>query len=1373
VPVLQIAVAAVIDAVLLVRMADLDANPPLVNDPAREAAASMRGYWAQVWRSVLAWMELGESERLYLEGAEDFDRISGLTAETVQVKDVAGNVSLRSNDVIDAIDNAWDHQRRNPRHTIKFRFLTTAGIGAERGAPFGVGIGGLRLWLECRLSVDAAQRERNARVIADFLLKEGKVSAAVQTFLRAASDAEIWQQLIVPIEWDTDAEEAPEIIQEIKDRLVVLGEKSGVTPDKADNVAEHLYATAYGTATRQKDRYLTRADLLRLFHERTHVSLPAATANALLAAIPRHLVPAGPLPVAVGGKSRAVGRLPRLPARYYARKVVLVDIATRLSSYPVLILQGGTGVGKSIAAVGHATASPSPWGWVDLRGVSGAALTDMLERVVAELRTEDGLTHIVLDDIDLPADARPLETPLVEIKTILGERGGHLLITSTIALPQRLSLALALPATGTMSIPPFSRDEIAEFLIARGCPGPQVADWWAAFIELHTSGHAQLVHARVATVETQGFPTPDMRSVMTTPSDVVEARAEARRLITALDASSRELICRLSLSPQALPQRQVFAIAGQPPPIAEPGLALDRLVGPWLETVSEGLYRVSPLLDGVGLEVRGEAWAIAMHSGVAHALLGLRTLSPRDVSAILFHAIAARDWSPVTHLSIGLLRSDNETWEALAQSADWFVLVGTGGAMRPETDVISLSFVRLLQFRLAAAGHDDRGAASVIACVEEELPATVEGIPLRLLRHFFLGQLLLCAEVNLPMAQLVSMGLEYIRLTDELKDVLADVEVPEFNRTMASPDGAHDLAGIAGFMLSQHLTDRHRLAALLAACEPVDPEAVRRLLWFIGGQESTAQIIFDRVWVVEAAAPDWLACREVFERAFALARRCALPGLAQGTARAIARLIDENLNDPAEALRLADTMAAEIGRSPGQEDGRATILLHKGATAEALAIWRELLPRWPPRNEFDLQQTYSHRLAAVAAARLGEWTEAANWLRGARALADEVDQATYFAALLVDEGFARWKAGDNPGALDCLVRGLTAIDRLHADDVDESVYLLRKRAGHTLMWVASSAAGRPSERFSEPPPAFCSSLDPMKEAKTPSTPSDAMWVHILQFEFATGLGDEQFRAHEARLKASRYGFTRLTFDSLRLEHRWRSLALEDFVEVVGDWMDSFDLCRRYYENGSLGPADPLPPDATVADRQQSNAEVVLIAMINAIIALTARAVVTREVLGQWATGAANAGLSAIITPWLEFVAALFLDNTTDAKAAVRDQTIAWTSQLVASIRVATDSTTRPAELLQMHYYWASLLPTTKSALFVLADVERLVTSAWRRLAEQTFLLRSPAVTAPALLRACDSVSAGWRKIGEVLSAACDAVPAAVPTEFRQRFRELQ
>jgi hypothetical protein len=38
--------------------------------------------------------------------------------------------------------------------------------------------------------------------------------------------------------------------------------------------------------------------------------------------------------------------------------------------------------------------------------------------VVAEPAAEDGLTHLVLDDIELPVDSRSLETPLVRIKTI-------------------------------------------------------------------------------------------------------------------------------------------------------------------------------------------------------------------------------------------------------------------------------------------------------------------------------------------------------------------------------------------------------------------------------------------------------------------------------------------------------------------------------------------------------------------------------------------------------------------------------------------------------------------------------------------------------------------------------------------------------------------------------------------------------------------------------------------------------------------------------------------------------------------------------------------------------------------------------------------
>ena len=576
---------------IIVRMGADDKNQPLVNDPAREAAASMRGYWTQVWRSVLAWTDLGDAERLYLEGAEDIDRVSGLAAETIQIKDVQGNITLRSGDVIEAINNAWAHRQRNPTRSIRFRFLTTSRITVEQGAPFGDGMGGLNLWRNARLSDDEGERHRDARAIAAFLVAEEKVSAPVQAFLRTASDAAIWEGLIAPVEWDTEAEEAPGVIREIKDRLVILGQSMGVAPDKAVDIAAHLYEIAYGTATRQKDRFLTRADLLRIFHARTQVSIPAATYNALLAIFPQHLATLGAdgvLPQAIGGTGSAVGRATPLPSRYYARGAVLDDIKRRLAIHPVLVLHGSTGVGKSIAAAGHVAASTLSWGWVDLRGVHSAALTSLLVRVVAELTAESGLTHVVLDNIEPPSDPRLLETPLMQIKTLLVDRGGHLVITSAAVLPQRLSLALDLPADGMLPIPAFSRDEIAEFLIARGCPAPKVAEWLAAFIALHTSGHAQLVHARIATLEAQGFPTPDLEGLATTPADVVEARAEARRLIATLDGPTRELVYRLSLTVQALPLQQVLAIARQPAPIGEPGLVFDGLVGPWVEVVAEG-----------------------------------------------------------------------------------------------------------------------------------------------------------------------------------------------------------------------------------------------------------------------------------------------------------------------------------------------------------------------------------------------------------------------------------------------------------------------------------------------------------------------------------------------------------------------------------------------------------------------------------------------------------------------------------------------------------------------------------------------------------------------------------------------------------------
>jgi len=323
-----------------------------------------------------------------------------------------------------------------------------------------------------------------------------------------------------------------------------------------------------------------------------------------------------------------------------------------------------------------------------------------------------------------------------------------------------------------------------------------------------------------------------------------------------------------------------------------------------------------------------------------------------------------------------------------------------------------------------------------------------------------------------------------------------------------------------------------------------------------------------------------------------------------------------------------------------------------------------------------------------------------------------------------------------------------------------------------MMWIATSVAGTPTKDFSEPPPALCSSPEPVKAAGLPSTPSDAMWVNILEFEFFAELGEEQFRAHEARLKASRYGLIRLSFNGLQLRRRLRSLALDDFVQTVGEWTNSLALCRRYYKENGLTATDPLPTDAIRPDRQQVDDEMALSGMLSAIFALAARGTITKEILDLWMISAEGAGLSAV-RRWLSFVVAIFVDETIKAEDCVNDSSLAWPRQALASIRVAVDTAAGPVELLRIHYYWAKNLPKTLMDSFVLADIEHLVTTAWRLLCEKRFLLRTPTRSVPVLEEACASDRTGWQKIGVVLTAACDVAPATVPSEFQQMFRELK
>ena len=118
-------------------------------DSKRQATDSIEGYRYQILHSVNAWLHLADNDILYLEVAEDFDTASDGTFTATQVKHTQENITLRSQQVIDGINNYWGLRTNNPDRRVKFRLLTKSKIAKERGNPLEMDKPGLEIWSRC------------------------------------------------------------------------------------------------------------------------------------------------------------------------------------------------------------------------------------------------------------------------------------------------------------------------------------------------------------------------------------------------------------------------------------------------------------------------------------------------------------------------------------------------------------------------------------------------------------------------------------------------------------------------------------------------------------------------------------------------------------------------------------------------------------------------------------------------------------------------------------------------------------------------------------------------------------------------------------------------------------------------------------------------------------------------------------------------------------------------------------------------------------------------------------------------------------------------------------------------------------------------
>ena len=146
-----------------------------------------------------------------------------------------------------------------------------------------------------------------------------------------------------------------------------------------------------------------------------------------------------------------------------------------------------------------------------------------------------------------------------------------------------------------------------------------------------------------------------------------------------------------------------------------PGEHLDRLVGPWIEQLPEGRFRVSPLLSNSGKEVLSDSEIRMVHEAVSLKFLRARSVTPWDVATALLHAFAARSLSALSHWARQISQAKRGTQAELADALFWFSSMG----QEPEQSLFSENptcdfFLRLAQFRIAAAAGRQAEARVIV-----------------------------------------------------------------------------------------------------------------------------------------------------------------------------------------------------------------------------------------------------------------------------------------------------------------------------------------------------------------------------------------------------------------------------------------------------------------------------------------------------------------------------------------------------------------------------------------------------------------------------------------------------------------------------------
>lgn len=1325
-------------------------------DPARQAVSTIRGYIYQVWWSVDAWLQLQSvDEVIYLEGAEDLDKVGADEATAGQIKHEAASISLNNKRAHEALENFWALSEREPNRHVDFHYMTTASAATERDGVFG-DVCGVEAWRVAQTRLDMAG------VIQTYLAEKLPATSSLRAFLASAEAGQVQARLIRRFHWFLNQPGVADVKLSVDDRLTARLSAKNIPLSYLERVRNHLYSFTWDTLVKPEShkRRLTVADLLRQVDAATTEHLPVTARQYQQFVEALHAGAFDP-----GGVLLKLMRLPvpEVPSPLLARPQLVGNVRRLVDERKAVLLTGTVFKGKTTLAQLVATElCPDAW-WFPVSARSGTETDNLLRALAAVVDQESAPAVIVVDDLDLSTAAHSAyRHSLALVVNRAGRVGRGLLLTARGASSTAAQLS-DFSGIEVVDVPEMSREEVQDHCVNNGC-SERLSPAWGALIHGLTHGHPKLIQVRIAELASSNWP-PLSPDVITQSTALASAKQAARLLLAeSVKPETAEFVYTAAEASVPMTRLMLQGLLHAIDGAANEGDVIDSLRGKWLESVADRL-RVTPMLQGSAAEVWLPEKRQLAHRRIYDAIFGVRKLDTYDGAALLFHAFIAQDEARLMHCVRVLEGIDERTVSsAVFQQLLWLPIVALAPGQRFFDGHAFVSvLLRQLQFSVASEVDSD-SLATIFDRWKEEVVAVQNEGAREAMEVLLWSKVLTTRSSKISLRTKLSAISSLSRLSGEAASVAEQGMQRVIAMSLSSPGGIPEEATTSQFHLSLQASAVRSLDDLSSVLDWLEHDASEELrgdFEKVLGWPLVASVgaYVHGAWSARhAEETDWAPTIAALDRAATVARRFSLTRFGSEVAKATSIVYGEHMGDHAAAMKVLDDATTAFGDSPAIREQRVNALFQVKDDALALEFWEQLATDGEASKYLD---AFAYRRAGISACRLGRWAKAEKYFLAGAATQPELRLALTAFGLVADASYVAALGGAPQRAARMFSDMVLELPEIASEDGHDDWDALLRVVSSVCHFIEAVVNGEDTTerrlgfgRGSEPGLSF-----------GPAQPKQALRTELAIGQvgmLASQLGSvsNAYRQRLNMLGASHFPLVRFLSARALLSFEFNAGTTEDFVETLAAFDRAFNVIgsledRSNAMQGDGGNTEPTQVK-TVEDGWFS--------------ALSAAAICCDRPLqcvAHWEAAASMKwGTKSQTAADLADVAKGLVMSNADAWAVVRAQVARTRGEtLGAALMLLNASNHRPTTVFHLQLVLVSATVSHPQGLILqetfARPIARRFAMQWKQLANSPFLFTSPKESVPALVKAVAAAEEGCASVKPLLAEAARVVGATL------------